>query len=111
MRALSLGCPVIACPTAGDMNENASRVDWAGVGVRVPRRYTSPRPLRLAVEHALATPSMRSRAQELAQWTQLPDPGETAATLVEGLATNRVETLGVGLEPTTLRLTAECSAD
>ncbi len=111
VRALSLGCPVIACPTAGDMNENASRVDWAGVGVRVPRRYTSPRPLRLAVEHALATPSMRSRAQELAQWTQLHDPGETAAKLVEGLAANRIETLGVGLEPTTLRLTAECSAD
>jgi UDP:flavonoid glycosyltransferase YjiC (YdhE family) len=111
VRALSLGCPVIACPTAGDMNENASRVDWAGAGVRLPRRFTSPRPLRLAVEHALSTPSMRARAQELSQWAHLHDPGETAATLVEKLATNRVETLGVGLEPTTLRLTAECSAD
>ena len=110
-RALSLGCPVIACPTAGDMNENAARVAWAGAGLRLPRRFTSPRPLRLAVEHALATPSIRARAKELAQWAQLHDPGETAATLVEGLTAKRVETLGVGLEPTTLRLTAECSAD
>jgi UDP:flavonoid glycosyltransferase YjiC (YdhE family) len=111
VRALSLGCPVIACPTAGDMNENASRVDWAGAGLRLPRRFTSPRPLRLAVEHALATPSIRARARELAQWASLHDPGDTAAALVEGLAANRVQTLGVGLEPTTLRLTAECSAD
>ncbi len=111
VRALSLGCPVIACPTAGDMNENASRVDWAGAGLRLPRRFTSPRPLRLAVEHALATPSIRARARELAQWASLHDPGDTAAALVEGLAASRVETLGVGLEPTTLRLTAECSAD
>ena len=112
VRALSLGCPVVACPTAGDMNENASRVDWGGAGVRVPRRFTTPRPLRLAVERALATPSMRARALELAEWTRLHDPGETAARLVEGLAIrNRVGTLGVGLEPTTLRLTAECSAD
>ncbi len=88
-RALSVGCPVIACPTAGDMNENASRVDWAGAGVRLPRRFTSPRPLRLAVEHALATPSLRARAQELAQWTRLYDPGETAAVLVERLAADR----------------------
>jgi UDP:flavonoid glycosyltransferase YjiC (YdhE family) len=115
-RALSLGCPVVACPTAGDMNENAARVDWAGAGVRLPRRFTSPRPLRLAVERALATPSIRARAQELALWTHVNDPGQTAAVLVERLAANRpltdrVETLGVGLEPTTLRLTAECSAD
>jgi UDP:flavonoid glycosyltransferase YjiC (YdhE family) len=86
-RALSLGCPVIACPTAGDMNENAARIAWAGVGVRLPRRFTSPRPLRLAVQRALATPAMGVRASELAQWLSLHDPGATAARLVEDLAT------------------------
>ncbi len=62
VRALSNGCAVVACPVAGDMNENAARVDWAGAGVRVPRRFISPRPLRLAVERALGEPSIRARA-------------------------------------------------
>ena len=50
------------------MNENAARLDWAGAGVRVPRRFVSPRPLRLAVERALEEPSIRARARELAAW-------------------------------------------
>ena len=33
------GCAVVACPAAGDMNENAARLDWAGAGVRLPRRF------------------------------------------------------------------------
>ncbi len=39
VRALSFGVPVVACPVAGDMNENAARLVWAGAGVRLPRRY------------------------------------------------------------------------
>ncbi len=53
VRALACGCAVVACPAVGDMNENAARLDWAGAGVRLPRRFVSPRPLRLAVERAL----------------------------------------------------------
>jgi MGT family glycosyltransferase len=102
-RALASGCAVVACPVAGDMNENAARLDWAGAGVRLPRRFIAPRPLRLAVERALEEPSIRERARELARWWSANDPAAAAARLVEAL--------GVGLEPTTLRLTAECSAD
>jgi MGT family glycosyltransferase len=109
VRALSSGCAVIACPVAGDMNENAARLDWAGAGVRLPRRFIAPRPLRLAVERALGDPAIGARAGELAAWTSTHDPAERAAELVERLACE--EALGVGLEPTTLRLTAECSAD
>jgi len=36
VRALAAGCSVVACPAGGDMNENAARIDWAGVGVRIP---------------------------------------------------------------------------
>ena len=108
VRALSLGVPVVACPVAGDMNENAARLVWAGAGVRVPRRFISPRPLRHAVELVLGDPSIRGRARELAAWTKEHDAGARAAALIERLAS---KTLGVGLEPTTLRLTAECSAN
>ena len=84
-RALSCGCAVVACPAVGDMNENAARVDWAGAGVRLPRRFVSPRALRLAVERALCEPPIRARAQELAAWAAAHDPGATAARLVEEL--------------------------
>jgi UDP:flavonoid glycosyltransferase YjiC (YdhE family) len=86
VRALASGCAVVACPAIGDMNENAARVDWAGAGVRVPRRFQTPRVLRLAVERALGDESIRARARELAQWAQAHDSGATAAGLVEQLA-------------------------
>ncbi|MHB2000875.1 MAG: glycosyltransferase [Solirubrobacteraceae bacterium] len=86
-RALSSGCPVLACPVAGDMNENAARLAWAGAGVRLPRRFLSPRPLRLAAERALADASMRLRAREIAAWCSANDPAGRAADLVERLAT------------------------
>lgn len=86
VRALASGCAVVACPAVGDMNENAARVDWAGAGVRVPRRFVTPRVLRLAVERALGDEAMRTRALEFARWARENDPGATAARLVEGLA-------------------------
>ncbi len=85
-RALASGCAVVACPVAGDMSENAARLDWAGAGVRLPRRFISPRPLRLAVERALDDPAIRARARELAAWWEGNDPADTAAGLVESLA-------------------------
>ena len=86
VRALASGCPVVACPATGDMNENAARVDWAGAGVRVPRRFLSPRVLRLAVERALSDPAIAGRARELGDWAQANDAGARAASLVERLA-------------------------
>jgi UDP:flavonoid glycosyltransferase YjiC (YdhE family) len=88
-RALASGCPVVACPVAGDMNENAARVAWSGTGVRLPRRFISPRPLRLAVERALRDKTMRARARELADWAAKEDPADRAAGLVERLASQR----------------------
>ncbi len=109
VRALASGCAVVACPHIGDMNENAARLDWAGAGVRLPWRFVSPRPLRLAVERALSEPSIRTRANDLAVWTTSNDPGASAAALVERLAYNKAP--GVGLEPTTSKLTASHSAN
>jgi UDP:flavonoid glycosyltransferase YjiC (YdhE family) len=86
VRALASGCAVVACPAVGDMNENAARLDWAGAGVRVPRRFLSPRVLRLAVERALSDPRMRSHAREFATWAATHDAGASAAQLIERLA-------------------------
>jgi UDP:flavonoid glycosyltransferase YjiC (YdhE family) len=86
VRALSSGCAVVACPEIGDMNENAARLDWAGAGVRVPRRFVSARPLRLAVQRAIGEPAIRASARELAGWAERHDAGTAAALLVERLA-------------------------
>jgi MGT family glycosyltransferase len=86
VRALASGCAVVACPAVGDMNENAARLDWAGAGVRLPRRFTTPRTLRLAVQRSLVEPSIRARARELADWARAHDAGAAAARLVERLA-------------------------
>jgi UDP:flavonoid glycosyltransferase YjiC (YdhE family) len=85
-RALASGCVVVAVPAAGDMNENAARIDWAGVGVRVPRRLCNPSAIRLAVERALGSPALRARAGDLAQWSSEHDAAARAADLIESLA-------------------------
>jgi UDP:flavonoid glycosyltransferase YjiC (YdhE family) len=91
-RALMSGCAIVAAPAAGDMNETAARADWAGVGVRLPRRFVTPRGVRLAVERALEDPSIGARVGELAAWMASHDAGARAAELVEELAARRART-------------------
>src|SRR5207244_11321810 len=92
VRALASGAPVVACPAAGDMAENAARVSWAGVGVSLPRRLVTPRGVRLAVEQVLGEPGYARRAGELAEWAARNDGGELAAAAVERFAERVVGT-------------------
>jgi UDP:flavonoid glycosyltransferase YjiC (YdhE family) len=84
-RALAAGCPVVAVPHAGDMAENAARVDWAGAGVRLPWRLLSPATLRLAVRRALSEPGLAERARAIGEWAARHDGATRAAELLEGL--------------------------
>ena len=71
------------------MNENAARLDWAGAGVRVPRRFVTPRVLRLAVERALGgAGDSRSRtgAGGVGAGARC---GAAAVAALEGLAADR----------------------
>jgi len=86
VRALASGATVVGCPVAGDMAENAARLDWAGAGVRLPWRFATPAGVRLAVRRALAEPALARRAGELAAWAREHDGAERAADLVEELA-------------------------
>jgi MGT family glycosyltransferase len=98
MRALSSGTPVLAVPHSGDMGENAARVDWAGVGLRLPWRLLSPITLRLAVRRALSQARLGVRAREIADWCAHNDGPSRAAELVERLAgqVDGVGTAGAG---------------
>jgi UDP:flavonoid glycosyltransferase YjiC (YdhE family) len=82
-RALSCGVPLVACPAAGDMAENTARVAWAGVGVGLPRRLTTPRGIRLALRRLLADPSYKERAQRIGEWSAAHDGAACAADELE----------------------------
>src|SRR5262249_29152034 len=88
-RALEGGCVPVCVPAAGDMNETSARVDWAGAGVRLPRRLCRPAPVRLAVERALAEPRLRRGAGELGVGAAKHDGRARAAELVEAFAAGR----------------------
>jgi UDP:flavonoid glycosyltransferase YjiC (YdhE family) len=90
VRALASGAPVVACPAAGDMAENAARVAWAGVGVSLPRRLVTPRGVRLAVRRVLADDGVRRRARDLAAWAARNDGGTATALEVERFAARSV---------------------
>jgi UDP:flavonoid glycosyltransferase YjiC (YdhE family) len=83
-RALERGVPVLAVPHSGDMAENAARIDWAGLGVRMPWRLACSTTLRLAAERALADHDRLSAgARELAVWAAAHDGPTRAAELIE----------------------------
>ncbi len=88
-RALACGVPVVACPHAGDMAENAARIRWAGLGVSLPRRFQTARGVRLAVRRLLADPEYAERAKELERWSAGHDGAAAAADAVEELAAAR----------------------
>jgi UDP:flavonoid glycosyltransferase YjiC (YdhE family) len=73
----------VACPHAGDMAENAARVRWAGAGVSLPRRFQTPRGVRLALRRLLADPAYSRRAKELRDWAGRHDGAALAADELE----------------------------
>jgi len=86
VRALASGCAVVCCPSVGDMAENAARVDWAGLGTRLPRRLVRPAGVRHAVRRALEEPRIRRGVADVARWCAAHDGAARAADLVEGFA-------------------------
>jgi MGT family glycosyltransferase len=89
VRALSCGTVPVIVPAAGDMNENAARVAWAGLGVRLPRRFATARAVRLAVASALADPSLLDRVRAIASSPAATGGPARAAELLESFGSVR----------------------
>jgi UDP:flavonoid glycosyltransferase YjiC (YdhE family) len=81
--ALASGTPIVACPHAGDMAETSARIRWAGAGVSLPRRFHTPRGIRLALRRLLSDRSYAERAGELGEWAKRNDGARTAANVLE----------------------------
>jgi MGT family glycosyltransferase len=87
-RALSCGVPVVACPAAGDMAENAARIAWAGAGVSLPRRLVTPLGVRLALRRLLADDRYAQCAAKLSLWSSRRRGEEIAADRLTRLVTS-----------------------
>jgi len=84
-RALHEGVPVLTCPAAGDMNETAARITWAGVGLSVRWSLTGPNTLRWTVAEVLGDPAFRSNAERIAAWSRENNGAARGVELVEDL--------------------------
>ena len=114
-RALGAGVPVISCPAAGDMAENGARVAWAGAGLMLPWRLTRAAAVRLACAERSSTRRFgAARRRSRAGLPRTTDPSEVLswsrnwlADRMKGPAFAGQQAPGVGIEPTTSRLTVE----
>ena len=87
-RALGEGVPVLTSPVAGDMNETAARIAWAGVGLSVPWRFCRPGPLRWATRALLGDPALRDAGRGDRRLGAGARRGDAGAELVESMARN-----------------------
>ena len=85
-RSLAEGVPLLVCPIAGDMNENAIRVTWSGTGLSIRWSLVNARTVRWAAAELLADDSYRERALEISTWNESHDGPATGARLIEALA-------------------------
>jgi UDP:flavonoid glycosyltransferase YjiC (YdhE family) len=85
-QALANGVPIVVAGATEDKPENAARIAWSGVGVRIKAQSPQPARLLAAVREALGQPRYRARAQAIAAEMAGYDAARTGADLLEQLA-------------------------
>jgi MGT family glycosyltransferase len=84
--ALSHGVPIIVAGATEDKPENAARIAWSGVGVRLRAQSPTPERIRDAVRAVAGESSFRTRSREIAAEMAGYDAPRTGADLLEALA-------------------------
>jgi UDP:flavonoid glycosyltransferase YjiC (YdhE family) len=85
-QALAQGVPIVVAGATEDKPENAARIAWSGVGVRIKAQSPEPARLLAAVREALEQPRYRERAQAIAAEMAGYDAARMGADLLEQLA-------------------------
>jgi MGT family glycosyltransferase len=91
--ALAHGVPLVVAGASEEKADVARRVTWAGAGIALRRRSTTPRQLRRAVGALLTNPRYRDAARRLREKYRGRDGPQRAAELIEGLIGGRTSTL------------------
>ena len=89
LASLAAGAPLVVAGGTIDKPDIARRVAWSGAGVDLRTGSPSPARVRGAVERVLEDPSFRARAKDIARSLATHRGADTAADLVERLATTR----------------------
>jgi UDP:flavonoid glycosyltransferase YjiC (YdhE family) len=87
--ALSEGVPIVVAGATEDKPENAARVAWSGVGIRIRAQSPTPDQIRTAVRAVLREPSYGERARAIAAQMAGYDAPRTAADMLEQLARSK----------------------
>lgn len=93
-QALAHGVPIVVAGATEDKPENAARIAWSGVGVRIKAHSPDPARLLAAVREALERPRYRLRARAIAAEMAGYDAARTGADLLEQLAQSGQPVLG-----------------
>lgn len=93
-QALAHGVPIVVAGATEDKPENAARIAWSGVGVRIKTHRPEPARLLAAVREALTQPRYRLRAEAVAAEMAGYDAARTGADLLERLAHTGQPVLG-----------------
>jgi UDP:flavonoid glycosyltransferase YjiC (YdhE family) len=85
-QALAHGVPIVVAAATEEKPENAARIAWSGVGVRIRALSPAPDWIRAAVRRVLDRPRYRERAQAISREMGRYDAPRTGADLLEQLA-------------------------
>jgi zeaxanthin glucosyltransferase len=85
LESLANGVPMVAIPVTNDQPGVAARIEWHGVGMRIPISKLSVAKLNRAVREVMDNPDYRSRAKKLQTDIAADDGLETAANIVESV--------------------------
>ncbi|SDU74717.1 glycosyltransferase [Jiangella alkaliphila] len=87
--ALAHGVPIVQAGTTEEKAENAARIQWSGVGLRLGKTHPAPAKVRAAVRRVLDEPSFRTAARRIQAEMAEHDAANEAAGLLERLARTR----------------------
>jgi UDP:flavonoid glycosyltransferase YjiC (YdhE family) len=85
-QALAHGVPIVVAGATEEKPENAARIAWSGVGIRLRTQSPSPDKIRAAVRAVLREPRYRLRAQAIRQEMSRYDAPRIASDLLEQIA-------------------------
>ena len=85
-QALAHGVPIVVAAATEEKPENAARIAWSGVGVRISALSPAPDRIRAAVRRVLEQPRYRERAHAISQEMGRYEAPRTGADLLEQLA-------------------------
>ncbi|MBB5789529.1 glycosyltransferase [Jiangella mangrovi] len=87
--ALAHGVPIVQAGTTEEKAENAARIQWSGVGLRLGKTHPAPSKVRAAVRRVLDEPSFRTAARRVQAEMSAHDAAVESAELLERLAATR----------------------